>query len=220
MNIILNFSNLRSALLYKYELEGQISDGKYENARPYNHWEWITNTEIRIDANAPEGTSRWVRKTYNLNEWFKYMHNGENWAWRIMKYARFGLMFESKPELWNVLFEQARYIADALPDVTNDGIKLTREIFDFAVQKEIARHEDLIKYYRSKEVGERQLKYIDERNTAISTLRTFQAAVTDEMIERYNDPTYTERELKRDLESMKRTVNTPFPFDLNPNPTL
>lgn len=221
MKNILNFSNLRSALLYKYELEGQISDGKYENSRPYNHWEWIKNTEIRIDANAPEGTSRWIRKTYNLNEWFKYMHDGKNrWACRIMSFARFGLMFEPKPELWNALIQCADYVASALPDVTYDGEKLTREAFDAAVEKEIKRHSDSIQSALSREANERVRKYIDNLNAAIGALRTVQAAVTDEMIERYNLPTYTERDLKRDHESMKRTVNTPFPFDFNTNPTL
>lgn len=221
MNTILNFSNLRSALLYKYELEGQISDGKYENARPYNHWEWIKDTEIRIDANAPEGTSRLIRKTYNLNEWFKYMHDGKNsWACRIMSFARFGLMFETKPELWDALIQHAAGVALALPDVTYDGEKLTREIFDAAVEREIKRHSDSIQSALSREDNERVRKYIDSLNAVIAALRTVQAAVTDEMIERYNYPTYTELDLKRDHESMKRTVNTPFPFGFNPNPTL
>lgn len=211
MNIILNFSNLRSALLYKYELEGQISDGKYENARPYDHWKWISDTEIRIDANAPEGTSRWIRKTYNLNEWFKYMHDGKNsWARRIMSFARFGLMFEPKPELWNALIQHAEYVASDLPDVTYDDEKLTREIFDAAVEKEIKRHSNSIQSALSREDNERVRKYIDSLNAAIGALRTIQAAVTDEMIARYNDETYTERSLKKDHESMKRTVNTPL----------
>ena len=221
MNIILNFSNLRSALLYKYELEGQISDGKYENARPYDHWKWVNDAEIRIDANAPEGTSRYIRKTYNLNEWFKYMHDGKNsWACRIMSFARFGLMFETKPELWDALIQHAAGVALALPDVTYDGEKLTHEVLDAAFEKEIKRNSDSIQSALSREDNERVRKYIDSLNAVIAALRTVQAAVTDEMIERYNDPTYTERDLKRDHESMKRTVNTPFPFGFNPNPTL
>lgn len=221
MNSILNFSNFRSALLYKYELEGQISDGKYENSRPYDHWKWVSSAEIRVDANAPEGTSRWIRKTYNLDEWFKYIHDGENsWACRIMSFARFGLMFEIKPELWNALIKHAEYIASNLPNVTYDGEKLTREVFDAAVEKEIKRHSDSIQYALSREDNERVRKYIDSMNAAIGALRTIQAAVTDEMIARYNDETYTERSLKTDHESMKRTVNTPFPFDFDPNSTL
>jgi hypothetical protein len=219
MNIILNFSNLRSALLYKFELEGQISDGKYENARPYNHWEWINDTEIRIDANAPEGTSRWVRKTYNLNEWFKYIHGGDNWACRIMNYARAGLMFEACPKLWDILMRRCDYLFTRFPNVTYDGETLTRELFDKGIEAECKRWQDNIEYYTQR--GEEKYRNsIESSNMAIAELRTVQAAVTDEMIERYNDPTYTERELKRDHESMKRTVNTPFPFDFNPNPTL
>lgn len=211
MNIILNFSNLRSAFLYKYELEGQISDGKYENARPYDHWKWISDVTVQVDPNTQEGATRYIRKTYNLNEWFKYMHDGQNsWACRIMSFARFGLMFETKPELWNALIQHAEYVASALPDVTYDGEKLTREIFDAAVEMEIKRNSDSIQSALSREDNERVRKYIDSLNAAIGALRTIQAAVTDEMIARYNDETYTERSLKKDHESMKRTVNTPL----------
>ena len=217
MTNILQFSNLRSALLYKYELEDQISDGKYENSRPYDHWRWICDTQIKVVPDGPEGTTRWVRKTYTLNEWFKYIHDGQNsWACRIMSFARFGLMFETKPEMRDALIQHAEYVASALPDVTYDGEKLTREVLDAAFEKEIKRNSDSIQSALSREDNERVRKYIDSLNSAIGALRTIQAAVTDEMIERYNLPTYTERELKRDHESMKRTVNTPFPFDFKP----
>ena len=42
-HISLVFPNMSSLILYKYELEGQISDGKYENSRPDEHWKWINN---------------------------------------------------------------------------------------------------------------------------------------------------------------------------------
>ena len=211
MTNILQFSNLRSAILYKYELEGQISDGKYENSRPYDHWRWICDTQIKVVPDGPEGTTRWVRKTYNLNEWFKYMHDSKNsWACRIMSFARFGLMFETKPELWDALIQHAEYVASALPDVTYDDEKLTREVLDAAFEKEIKRNSDSIQSALSREDNERVRKYIDSLNAAIAALRTIQAAVTDEMIARYNDETYTEKSLKADHESMKRTVNTPL----------
>ena len=45
MAIKLYFKTLSSALLYEWEISGQISDGKYENAQPFGHWRWINDTE-------------------------------------------------------------------------------------------------------------------------------------------------------------------------------
>ena len=49
----LHFESVAAAFLYKFELSGQISDGKYENSRPSNHWIWITNTKIVVAAILP-----------------------------------------------------------------------------------------------------------------------------------------------------------------------
>lgn len=95
----LYFNTLSAALLYNWELTGQISDGKYENARPYDHWKWICDAEVYVDANSLNYTNRWLRKTYNLNEWSGYMKDGQNgWAWRCAKYVRFGACFEDTQE--------------------------------------------------------------------------------------------------------------------------
>ena len=95
----LYFNTLAAALLYDWELSGQISDGKYENSRPYDHWKWICDTEIIVDSKSLNYTDRWIRKTYNLNEWSKYMKDGSNdWAWRVVKYVHFANCFESTQE--------------------------------------------------------------------------------------------------------------------------
>ena len=95
----LYFNTLAAALLYEWELSGQISDGKYENSRPYDHWRWILDTEIIVDPNSMNYTNRWIGKKYNLNEWSKYMKDGDNdWAWRVVKYIHFANCFESTQE--------------------------------------------------------------------------------------------------------------------------
>lgn len=205
MNSILYFSNLSAALLYKYELEGQISDGKYENSRPFNHWEWINDTTIVVDPDHKEGTTRWVRKVYNLNEWFKYMHDGENdWAWRIMAFARFGKMFEGMTKIYPLLLRSCEYVANVLPADPSEQ-KLTRELLDQAFEDEVDHFKRRLESYTD------HAKYastIDWCNTRIADLQTVRLAITDEMIEIYNDLSYTEKSLKATHESMKRTVNT------------
>lgn len=107
MSTTLYFNNLSSALLYKLELAGQISDGKYENSRPYSHWRWIIGAEVIIDkSHQPmcEG-NRWYmsNRKYNLREWPSYWKNGQNWAFRAMQYIRLGRCFESTQENYDKL---------------------------------------------------------------------------------------------------------------------
>lgn len=108
MSTTLYFNNLSSALLYRFELEGQISDGKYENSRPYNHWRWVTDVKIVVDTKhrpmCSEGR-RWflTSKKYNLNEWPGLWKKGHNWAFRAMQYIRLGKVFESTQENYNKL---------------------------------------------------------------------------------------------------------------------
>lgn len=99
----LYFNTLAAALLYDWELSGQISDGKYENSRPYDHWRWVIDAEIIVDPNGLNYTTRMIRKTYNLNEWVKYMNGTETWAWRCAQFVRFGNCFESTQENYDLI---------------------------------------------------------------------------------------------------------------------
>lgn len=114
----LYFNTLSAALLYNWELTGQISDGKYENARPYDHWKWICDAEVYVDANSLNYTNRWLRKTYNLNEWGGYMKDGSNgWAWRCAQYVRFGACFESTQENYDkIVANVSRCTVEALKE--------------------------------------------------------------------------------------------------------
>lgn len=116
----LYFNTLSAALLYKWELEGQISDGKYENSRPYDHWKWVCDAKVVVDPSCINYTDRWTKKKYNLNEWVKYMNGTETWAWRAAKYVRFGTCFKSNQENYNFVIENAsRYAIDSLKEKYN-----------------------------------------------------------------------------------------------------
>lgn len=100
----LYFNTLAAALLYKWELTGQISDGKYENSRPYDHWKWICDTKVIVDPNGLNYAERFLQKKYTLQEWSGYMKDGRNdWAWRCANYVRFGACFESTQENYDLI---------------------------------------------------------------------------------------------------------------------
>lgn len=41
------------AALWEYELVGQISDGRWENSQPYEHWKVWASAEIAVDPEEP-----------------------------------------------------------------------------------------------------------------------------------------------------------------------
>lgn len=49
MKQILNFRNAVQHALFTCELQGQISDGMWENARPDNHWRVWCNCEVKVN---------------------------------------------------------------------------------------------------------------------------------------------------------------------------
>lgn len=46
----ITFQNKVQLALFKCELSGQISDGYWENSVPHNHWRWIVNLKMEVDA--------------------------------------------------------------------------------------------------------------------------------------------------------------------------
>ena len=68
--ICLHFKNISALLMYFFEMEGQLSDGKYENSSPRDHWEWTKRMFFTVDGNEfYTGSSRYRKpnKRYNLN---------------------------------------------------------------------------------------------------------------------------------------------------------
>lgn len=63
----LNVRNQAQKILLEKELQGQISDGYWENASPHDHWKPWCNCDVVVN---PENLGRtfWARKdNYNLN---------------------------------------------------------------------------------------------------------------------------------------------------------
>ena len=187
METKLYFNNLSSALLYKFELEGQISDGKYENTRPYDHWRWVIGSEVIIDDKySPCSTgSRWhyesMNKKYNLREWPGYWKNGNPWAFRAMQYVRLGRMFEST---------QKNY------DELTSAYEIRSAVENFPVNKPDDYN---------------VLKVIAEKSKAP---QWFIDMIDDAFCNKFYNGSETPREIskmwKEAHESMKETVNTRF----------
>lgn len=101
MENTINFKTWSQAFIFKYEFMGQISDGKYENTRPYNHFEWLYGLNITVIPNKPSARTHWMSHIhkYSFKEWLSAckrpdtFRKGE-WAWatRVLAYGTLGKM--------------------------------------------------------------------------------------------------------------------------------
>lgn len=174
----LYLTNMSQACLFEMEVSGQISDGKWENSRPYNHWEWICNVDMKLsDENSYYGQYR--TKKYNIknlfNEFMKYI-KGEDFPWpmRMYYYAKFGTLLDPK------------YINEL------DGLRSFIE--EIGYHENINTLEDL-----KNDMPEYLQKYWkDEYDKIFST----------ENIQQFRNSQYSIKDLKRDLALLDISVNT------------
>jgi len=65
----LNVRNIEQKIIFIGELQGQISDGNWENARPYNHYQdWMLKyDEIKVEPDNVGRTFWAMKDNYNFN---------------------------------------------------------------------------------------------------------------------------------------------------------
>lgn len=204
-DITIHFENASAMCLYCLEMEGQISDGKYENSRPYDHWRWVTRvTNMIVDGNKGlEGDGVYSRgmqrgetfvKKYNLNEWFteyikrwRKKNDAENiWATRIIAYGKLGKIFPDMTYKQLINIGQIHILLDYL-----QGLIETREtnvdiIYDM-----------LIKY-----ISESFKDYLNEECLTLVLNKDF--------IEKFVNLKYDIKECKADCKSMYDSINTVY----------
>lgn len=201
--IFLHFSNISALLMFSLEMEGQLSDGKYENSSPKDHWEWNRRSFFTVDGNEfYTGSSRFRRpnKKYNLNEWVrtvKKMLNGSDydydWAFtiRLYDYGRIGRCL-TRDEIKSILILNTGGLVNKL--YINDYIGTIAEAFGDALRKNPeCTYEEMKKGLKSYE------------QNAFTKLSQFD---NEDLFERFKNTEYTFNEFKSDYDSMCKTINT------------
>ena len=205
-DITIHFENASAMCLYCLEMEGQISDGKYENSRPYDHWRWVTRvTDMIVDANKGlEGDGIYSRgmqrgetfvKKYNLNEWFtqyikrwRKKNDAKNiWATRIIAYGKLGKIFPDMTYKRLINISQIHILLDYLQSrLIEMGETNVDIIYDM-----------LIKYIRT--------SFKDYLNDECLTL-----VLNKDFIEKFVNLKYDIKECKADCKSMYDSINTVY----------
>ena len=205
-DITIHFENASAMCLYCLEMEGQISDGKYENSRPYDHWRWVTRvTDMIVDGNKGlEGDGVYSRgmqrgetfvKKYNLNEWFtqyikrwRKKNDAENiWATRIIAYGKLGKIFPDMTYKQLINIGQIHILLDYLQSRL---IEMRETNVDVIYDK-------LIKY-----ISESFKDYLNEECLTLVLNRDF--------IEKFVNLKYDIKECKADCKSMYDSINTVY----------
>lgn len=205
-DITIHFENASAMCLYCLEMEGQISDGKYENSRPYDHWRWVTRvTDMIVDGNKGlEGDGVYSRgmqrgetfvKKYNLNEWFtqyikrwRKKNDAKNiWATRIIAYGKLGKIFPDMTYKRLINISQIHILLDYLQSrLIEMGETNVDIIYDM-----------LIKYIRT--------SFKDYLNDKCLTL-----VLNKDFIEKFVNLKYDIKECKADCKSMYDSINTVY----------
>lgn len=66
MDRIIAFRNKAQLALWKYELLGQLSDGHWENSRPFNHWQDWHQAKALVDPSNVGRNFYPIRERYNF----------------------------------------------------------------------------------------------------------------------------------------------------------
>jgi hypothetical protein len=194
--IILHFKNLSALLMFFCEMRGQISDGKYENSSPKDHWEWISRALFTVDGEEfYTGSSRYRRPTkkYNLREWITPIKatlaaGSKNWEIRLYDYGKMGKCLEGMDVL--------KYIGLSKTSIWfNDELGSIGEIYGDVLRKTPnILFDDLDNVLSSYDRG---------------MLSKYPEFYTEEFFNRFKDTEYTFDEFKADVKSMENTVNIP-----------
>lgn len=199
-NTTIHFENASAMCLYFMEMEGQLSDGKYENSRPYDHWKWLCNVNNAVvdgtfgleNTSYERGLcfSKEYRKKYNLNEWFsKYIRGWRKdgkaeymWATRIIAYGKFGKIY---PNITYNELKKFNYVEVLLESLQmkiengeNDPEKLFNELTDFSKYKWRQEYYESCKDY-----------------------------LTLDFIKKFVEMDYDIKECKKDVISMQNSIN-------------
>ena len=109
--------NVAQAAIFAFEISGQLSDGHWENARPYNHWDWICNLRFNINENNELGYKGPQHKNYMVYKFLNMLVSGKEgyeWGIRVYQAAKLATVY---PDMENNLENSyIGYIAEGLPE--------------------------------------------------------------------------------------------------------
>ena len=180
-NSTLFVENLSQALIFDMEISGQISDGKWENSRPHDHWTWVCHTNIEISPDKLGYDRVYHRRKYGVsglyNEFMKDVREGEfPWPNRMIFYGRFGKIMD--------------------PKYFDESSEMRHFIETIGFNENINTLEDL-----KNGMKDWELRYWKDN---------YDEVFSTENIQKFRNENYGVKELKKDLKALNTAINTPI----------
>lgn len=181
----IHFTTKGALAIYECELQGQVSDGYWENARPSNHWKWVTNTKSVYDKDGNFYTGPAHRIKYSTAWVLKYVRNAMKnpdgdygWAIRIFNYGKFGSILPDNK------------IDEFIKDAYN-----IRGIFEYLPKE---KPEDIEKWLDEFTNGK------DWRKDYVKAIKKFGV----EYLDKFYDSKYDMNDFMDDLDAAEEAMNT------------
>lgn len=195
----LYFAGMPQLVMFIWEMFGQISDGKYENSRPYDHYKWLNNVEYKTcDAGQEHYAGPRHRRSYTIMEFAKKC-NGKwegsyGWCNRLQWYGAFGYVLDDLKATLKVSSDK-----DIIDLCVNDKHSLRYLLERYgAWQSDAEDPEDIDKFYEESSDYVREIIGKLGENAAYDICTKTRHAV----LEKYDKAT-----LVKDVKSMEETVN-------------
>lgn len=206
MNTI-NFKTWSQAFIFKNEFAGQVSDGKYENTRPLDHWKWVANIDVTVEPNKPSvRTNKGVFTRpvkYSFREWLSackhpdtYKNGDYAWATRVLCYGTLGKM--------PLDINQVKKVFD------NGNFAYIAEYADGDIEAwkskclNAALSEDPVKNQYDKSVNSYYKKRYDDYVKGVAEI----GMTVEEFEKMYNANRYTAEDFDRDYNQIMESMNT------------
>lgn len=188
---LMHFKNGAALMMFACEMKGQISDGKYENAGPREHYKWISKTVYCIDGEEYH-SNYGHEKRYNLNEWVRNIKS---------------ILETGEPKEPGYDFVIRMYNYGKIAHVLGDGIiyKLYQEQKLYALGNvvEILGNTD-----RANGSYEDFVKTCKGTSWVVNYYHDVENYVTEDIFNKFVEFDYSFKEFKEDEKSMEATVNT------------
>ncbi len=115
---------LSACALFDHEIQGQLSDGMWENAAPFDHWKFWCHLTVQFAPEAEpkvETTKPWACKKTGYNIAALYEYVGE----RMLKVGRMALAFQRAGQKTHLSYDSA-HAAEYMPPTFEEWVALNK----------------------------------------------------------------------------------------------
>jgi hypothetical protein len=183
--------NASSAAIWEHEVTGQISDGKWENSGPRDHWQFWGRLAVKVQPGVTrvEHPRRWECK-----RWYYGLSSLYNLKWDASEQANGGKVYVLRDRMVNL---------GRIATAAEKTEAFTGSLFATAEEKRAAAVG-----YEQRIAAEEMPDNYEAFKELAATNERFRKAVSNDLAFHYYMTSYGIKELKRDVAFIKAAMET------------